>query len=79
MEAIPFVLEGKDVIGLAQTGTGKTLAFASTMLSMLEFNYDKTIKGVILSPTRELVIQIENEMRKIGQFTKAKIVSVYGK
>ena len=77
-EAIPFVLEGKDVIGLAQTGTGKTLAFASTMLSMLEFNYDKTIKGVILSPTRELVIQIENEMRKIGQFTKAKIVSVYG-
>lgn len=77
-EAIPFVLQGQDVIGLAQTGTGKTLAFASSMLSMLEFKNDKRIKGIILSPTRELVIQIENEMRKIGEFTKAKMVSVYG-
>ncbi len=76
--AIPLVLEGHDVIGLAQTGTGKTLAFASGMLSLLEYNYDKTIKGVILSPTRELVVQIENEMRRIGEFTKAKIISVYG-
>ena len=39
-EAIPLMLEGQDVIGLAQTGTGKTLAFASGMLSLLEYNYD---------------------------------------
>lgn len=77
-EAIPLILENNDVIGLAQTGTGKTLAFASAMLSMIDFNFDKTIKGIILSPTRELVVQIENEMRKIGAFTKAKITSVYG-
>lgn len=77
-EAIPLILDHQDIIGLAQTGTGKTLAFASTMLSMLEYNFDKTIKGVVLSPTRELVVQIENEMRRIGAFTKAKITSVYG-
>lgn len=77
-EAIPLILEEKDVIGLAQTGTGKTLAFASPMLSKLDFNFDKTIKGVILSPTRELVLQIENEIRKISIHTKAKVTSVYG-
>lgn len=77
-EAIPVILNRKDIIGLAQTGTGKTLAFASGMLSLLEFNYNKQIKGIILSPTRELVVQIENEMRRIGIYTKAKITSVYG-
>lgn len=77
-QAIPLILQKQDVIGLAQTGTGKTLAFASGMLSNLTFSYDKIIKGVILSPTRELVIQIENEIKKIGVYTKAKITSVYG-
>ncbi len=77
-QAIPIILTGKDVIGLAQTGTGKTLTFASSMLSILEPKNDHCIKAVVLSPTRELVIQIENEMKKIGQYTKTKIVSVYG-
>ncbi|MDE6954123.1 MAG: DEAD/DEAH box helicase [Erysipelotrichales bacterium] len=75
-KTIPVLLEGKDIIGQAQTGTGKTLAFGSVLLSKIK--KDKYIQGLILSPTRELALQIEEELRRIGVFTNLSIVSVYG-
>ena len=64
-QAIPLVLEGKDLLGCAQTGTGKTAAFAIPILQLLSANksYDKKrkIRSLIVTPTRELAIQIEGE------------------
>ena len=66
-KAIPVLLEGNDIIGMAQTGTGKTLAFALPMLQrFLHPNHSKG-KGLILLPTRELAIQIEQTFQKIGR------------
>ncbi len=76
-KAIPVLLEGKDIIGQAQTGTGKTLAFGSVLLSQIEKN-DKNVQGLILSPTRELALQIHEELVRIGKCTNLSIVSVFG-
>ena len=77
-KAIPVLLEGKDVIGQAQTGTGKTLAFASVVLSQLENVHEKGVKAIILSPTRELAMQIQEEIVKIGRFSSLKSTVVFG-
>ncbi|MBU6415310.1 DEAD/DEAH box helicase [Patescibacteria group bacterium] len=63
--AIPPAMEGKDVVGVAQTGTGKTLAFGIPMLQILA--REKGGKGLILLPTRELALQVEEELHKIGR------------
>lgn len=76
-ESIPVLLQGYDIIGQAQTGTGKTLAFGSVLLSKLE-KKEKTVQALVLSPTRELALQIHNELKRIGHFTNLSIVSVYG-
>ena len=76
-KAIPILLEGKDIIGQAQTGTGKTLAFGSVLLSLIE-KKEKRVQALILSPTRELAIQIHEELKRIGKYTNLSIVSVYG-
>ncbi|MFR7591165.1 MAG: DEAD/DEAH box helicase [Longibaculum sp.] len=76
-KAIPVLLEGHDIIGQAQTGTGKTLAFGSVLLSMVK-KEGKQIKALILSPTRELALQIHEELKRIGKYTDLKIVSVFG-
>ena len=75
-EAIPFILEGKDVIGNAATGSGKTFAFAAGII-------DKTIPGkgiqaLVLTPTRELADQIAKVTRTFAKKTKLKIVEIYG-
>lgn len=75
-EAIPVVLEGKDVIGQAQTGTGKTLAFGAPMMSKIESN--NKISALILAPTRELAIQVNDELARIGKFKKLQLLPVYG-
>ena len=77
-KAIPVLLEGHDMIGQAQTGTGKTLAFGSVLLSQLQKRESKKPQALILSPTRELALQIHEELKRIGKFTKLSIVSVYG-
>lgn len=64
-QAIPLGLEGKDVIGIANTGTGKTAAFALPVIDRLM--HDPHAKAIILAPTRELAQQIEEEMRSIGK------------
>ena len=76
-KAIPLLLEGKDVIGQAQTGTGKTLAFGSVLLSEI-VSQNKAVSALVLSPTRELAIQIQEELKRIGKFSSLKITSVYG-
>ena len=63
-QAIPPAMEGKDVVGVAQTGTGKTLAFGIPMLQLLAREKGR---GLILLPTRELALQVEEELHKIGR------------
>lgn len=75
---IPHALEGKDVIGQAQTGTGKTVAFAIPTLEKI-FTADKSPQAIILTPTRELAIQVAEEFGKLSQFMdKLHILPVYG-
>ncbi|WP_179351765.1 DEAD/DEAH box helicase [Winogradskyella vidalii] len=81
--SIPFILEGKDVIVSAQTGTGKTAAFALPILQKLYDRQDtpkkgKKIKALILSPTRELAIQIHKNFKTYAEFTKLKSLVVFG-
>ena len=76
-EAIPAIYSGKDVIAQAQTGTGKTLAF---LLPMFDSHDSEThgIQGLIITPTRELAIQITAEARKLAHFKKLNILAAYG-
>ena len=76
-KSIPVLLEGQDIIGQAQTGTGKTLAFGSVLLSKIQ-KEGKHVKALILSPTRELALQIHEELKRIGKCTNLSIVSVFG-
>jgi len=75
-QTIPLLLEGHDVVGQAHTGTGKTAAFGIPMLENI--SNGGGIQGLIIAPTRELAIQITNELRKVGKYTKTKIATVYG-
>ena len=77
-QAIPALLEGRDVIGQAQTGTGKTAAFGLPMLQRIDPE-QKYLQGIILCPTRELAIQAAEEMRRFAKYThNIKILPVYG-
>ncbi|WP_433745640.1 DEAD/DEAH box helicase [Falsibacillus pallidus] len=77
-KSIPLILEEKDVIAEAQTGTGKTLAFILPMLQKLDVT-EEAIQGLILTPTRELALQITAELNKlIDAVPEAKILAVYG-
>ncbi len=62
-QVIPIALKGKDVVGIAQTGTGKTLAFGIPLIQNLLFSQSQ---GLILLPTRELAMQVEEALSKIG-------------
>ena len=73
---IPVLLSGRDVIGQAHTGTGKTAAFGISMLSAIDAN--KSIQGLVLAPTRELALQITDEIKKFAKHTGIKVVSIYG-
>ena len=77
-QAIPVVLSGRDVIGQAQTGSGKTAAFGIPMLEKVDPDNKKT-QVIILSPTRELAIQVADEIRKLSKYMHGiKILPVYG-
>ena len=81
-EAIPIVLEGRDLLGSAQTGTGKTAAFAIPILQLLSANksHDKKIKirSLIVTPTRELAIQIGESFKAYGRHTGLRYTVVFG-
>ena len=75
-QAIPELLQGNDVIGQAHTGTGKTAAFGIPMLQNII--HGGGIQGLVIAPTRELAMQITEEIKKVGKYTKIKVVTVYG-
>ena len=65
--AIPIVMEGGDVIGQAQTGTGKTAAFGIPLLQKVEISNKKT-QAIVLCPTRELAVQVAEEIRSLSKY-----------
>ncbi len=91
-KAIPVILEGKDILGSAQTGTGKTAAFAIPILQILNekreplkpagrnsrFKRDRKIKALVITPTRELAVQVDESFRSYGKHTGLKNTVVYG-
>lgn len=74
---IPKIMAGKDISGRAQTGTGKTLAFMLHLFEKIDMNSDH-IQGLIITPTRELAIQITKEARKLAKYKDIGILAVYG-
>ncbi len=77
-QAIPPALEGRDLMGLAQTGTGKTAAFALPILQRLSAGPRGTVRALVLAPTRELAEQIRSNFAALGQHTGLRAISVYG-
>lgn len=77
-QAMPHALKGRDVMGLAQTGTGKTAAFILPILNRLIKSRDRRIRALIIAPTRELAEQIRETARSLGKKTGLRSVSVYG-
>ncbi|MFC0302325.1 DEAD/DEAH box helicase [Virgibacillus soli] len=76
-ETIPIALSGHDVIGQAQTGTGKTAAFGIPMIEKINPK-ERTIQGLVVAPTRELAIQVAEELNRLGRFKNVRALSVYG-
>src|SRR3972149_1670478 len=76
-QAIAPLLEGKDVIGQAQTGTGKTAAFGVPMVERLN-PADKRVQGLVLVPTRELAVQVAEHIHLFAKYAKLKVLPVYG-
>ncbi len=76
-EIIPVIIDGYDVIGQAQTGTGKTLAFAASVLSKINVKKD-VVQAIILTPTRELAIQVCSEFKNLNKTKEFNITAVYG-
>lgn len=75
-EAIPIVLEGHDMVAQAQTGTGKTAAFGLPVMSKIDANGG--VQVLIITPTRELCMQVSDELYKLGKYANIKTVAVYG-
>lgn len=75
--AIPLVLKGRDVMGLAQTGTGKTAAFTLPIVNQLLGGPGRT-RALVLTPTRELCVQVEESMHKYARHSELSVASVYG-
>ncbi len=75
--SIPLILKGKDLIAEAQTGTGKTLAFLLPMMQMIDLD-NPHIQGLIITPTRELAIQIRDEALKLAEIRPMNILAAYG-
>ncbi len=77
-EAIPPILEGRDILGLAQTGTGKTAAFVLPLLQRLLDGPRKKVRALIIAPTRELAEQIHADISKMAKKTGLRSLSIYG-
>lgn len=76
-QAIPYILEGKDVIGQAETGTGKTAAFGIPALEMVDMS-QKKVQMLVLCPTRELANQVAEEMNMLSKYKDIRIRAIYG-
>ncbi|WP_202077411.1 DEAD/DEAH box helicase [Caldalkalibacillus salinus] len=76
-QTVPATLEGKDLIGQAQTGTGKTAAFGIPLIDRI-IGGARAIQGVVLTPTRELAVQVAEEINRIAQHTEVHALPIYG-
>lgn len=76
-ETIPLSLENKDLIGQAQTGTGKTAAFGVPLIDKIDVE-SNVIQGIVIAPTRELAVQVSEELYKIGYGKRARVLAIYG-
>jgi ATP-dependent RNA helicase RhlE len=77
-KSFPVILSGKDMVGIAQTGTGKTFAYMLPILQMLPFSKEKHPRALVLVPTRELVVQVVDEIEKFSKYTTLTTLGVYG-
>ncbi|MBC8155946.1 MAG: DEAD/DEAH box helicase [Bacteroidetes bacterium] len=77
-KTIPLILDNHDVLGIAQTGTGKTAAYALPLLMKIKYAQGKNPRAIILAPTRELVMQINEAIGELGKYTDLRHVSLYG-
>ena len=77
-KAIPIALAGHDLLGVAQTGTGKTAAFVLPLLMKLKYAQGEHPRALILAPTRELVMQIKTSLDELSQYTDLRAVALYG-
>ncbi len=78
IEAFPIIKSGKDVIGISQTGTGKTLAFMLPILNELKFSTQINPRVLVLVPTRELVVQVVENIEEYSKYQTTRVVGVYG-
>ena len=76
-EVIPVLLDGKDCLAQAPTGTGKTCAFGLPLVEKIDAD-NSLVQGLVLCPTRELAMQIERELKKIAAHTSVRITALYG-
>lgn len=77
-QAIPYLLEGRDIIGQAQTGTGKTAAFAIPLIERIQ-STDGRVQAIVLCPTRELALQVTHEIQKLGKYKRnLNAITIYG-
>lgn len=77
-KAFPVVMSGKDMIGIAQTGTGKTWAYLLPLIRLYRYTKSMNPTMLILVPTRELVLQVVEEAEKLTQFTNLRVAGFYG-
>ena len=77
-QAYSVILSGKDMVGIAQTGTGKTFAYMLPILQELKFSKEISPRILVLVPTRELVLQVTQEIEKLGKYSSIRVVGVFG-
>ncbi|MEL7001471.1 MAG: DEAD/DEAH box helicase [Bacteroidota bacterium] len=77
-KAIPLILNGHDLLGIAQTGTGKTAAFVLPILMKVKYAQGADPRALILAPTRELILQIEQNIKELSKYTDLRFVSLFG-
>lgn len=78
VKAIPPIRSGQDLIGIAQTGTGKTAAYLLPVLQKLKYAQGDAPRAIILVPTKELVIQVENHAKHLSKYTDLRVIGIYG-
>jgi ATP-dependent RNA helicase RhlE len=77
-EIYPIVMSGRDAVGIAQTGTGKTFAYLIPILRQLKFSDQKHPRILVVVPTRELVLQVTAEVEKLSKYLNVRVVGIYG-
>ncbi len=77
-KGFPVIMSGRDVVGIAQTGTGKTMAYLLPCLRQWEFSKNKVLKVLVLVPTRELVVQVVESAKNLSKYMSVRIEGVYG-